>query len=304
MTALAYRDEIARIARRRSDDVPCDAAEIERRFAGLEGASFQDVDVFECFRDVFNLTCQPGATVFRPVRDGCSLDTNLKRITIVGEILTQTGEVVASLRRTLDFRNSIAHHALLIVRPQFRGSGLGALIVAHSMEFYLTTGIRHIVLTAGLTTGAYYWAKLGFQFQDEKEANKVHSWALRLSAKLGLGLELASRRSPREWASLGIDENCLVTLESIAVAFAARRDLIESRAKDMEIAMDLPIHFGKAMLLSSEQWGGVLPVRDGTLALFRNYLLAHKPDARSALVGLASCFAAFSVYGYRRARQP
>jgi hypothetical protein len=200
-------------------------------------------------------------------------------------VATQSGEKVAEIKRELDFAGRLVHHALLVVRPEFRNAGLAAILVLHSLEFYESVALSEIRLKAGLTTGPYYWARLGFGFESAKDAEAVRVWAARVSAKLNLGVDCLSTRTAYQWSRLGLDEGVHVSLGEIAQGFPDEADRIGVRANDMGLGLDHQVHFGKAMLLAGPSWWGRLVVSRSSRALLENYLAGRADRARDALLG-------------------
>jgi GNAT superfamily N-acetyltransferase len=261
---------------------------MDRRFVELTGGSFDDAEIFAAFSDVFDAVCAPPHTQFIPSRDRCRLDPVGRSLRIAGTVTTTKGERVAEVDRKLDFGSRLAHHAMLVVNPEFRNAGLAAVFVLHSIEFYESVGIREIHLQAALTTGPYYWARLGFQFASDPDAELIRTWAARVNAKLGCGLDCRQARTPYQWSQLGNDEGVTLTLGAVAANFADEAERIRVRATDIRIALDEPLHFGKAMLLSGPAWRARLPVSRASKSLLQNYLAGRAERAQIALLERAN----------------
>lgn len=282
---MTYRTGLARLRSRREGRSPCDAAEIQRRFDELAGATFDDGDVFRAFSDVFDAVCAPEQTVFSPRRAECHLNTERRQIRIAGTVATQSGDKVAEIKRDLDFGSGLAHHALLVVRPEFRNLGLAAVLVLHSLAFYERAAIKEIRLTAGLTTGPYYWARLGFAFETPADAELVRAWAARVNGKLNLGVDCLTVQTAYQWSRFGLDEDVYLSLGQIAAVFPDDADRIGVRARDVGLALDQRVHFGKAMLLSGPSWRGRMVVSRVSRTLLENYLAGRVNRAGDVLLG-------------------
>ncbi|RKQ92964.1 hypothetical protein C8N24_2821 [Solirubrobacter pauli] len=272
---MSYRDGLTALRRRRAEGVPLDRREIELRFATLRGGSFDDPDLFVAFADVFNAVCAPAHITFVPQRDRCRIDFDKKQLQFSGELRSAAGDVIGVIERILDFEVGIAWHSRIIVNKRFRDVGIAAILLEHSLRFYQAVELPEVQLTAALTTGPYYWAKLGFQFADAADSAAVQHWFARVNAKLALGLDCVSERPPRDWLLIGADDGCTCTLGMIASAFPSERASIETRAKDNRIGLDEQIPVGKAILLSGPKWRGRLPATRRSISFVQTYVRAR-----------------------------
>lgn len=250
------------------------------------GASFDDRRVLALFRDVFEATCKPDLLAFVPVGDKCSLDCATQTVHIEGKI-TAGRTTIAEIRRTLDFRVGIAHHAQLIVEPDFRGYGIAAIVLRHALDFYARADVRQIALTAALTSGPYYWAKLGFDFLDENAALRVRTWALRVNAKLDLGLDVAALQaaSASDLATLGIDDGPAISMAAIADAFPDDRSNIDLRVREQKFNAADEIPAGQAILLSGPKWEGRLLVNQANMRVLDGYVQGKLADFERVVAG-------------------
>jgi hypothetical protein len=282
---VSYRDGLTKCKTRRAKGAILDRDELDQRFADLSGADFGDAEVFEFFRDVFDSVCAPEHTTFSPDRDECVLDTENKIIRMKGLVVSQSGAEIATIFRTLSFRADVAAHNGLIVRPEFRGVGLAAILTLHSLDFYLQAGLDEIRLTAALTFGLYYWAKLGFDFATPAASTATQNWFARVNNKLDLGLDCREERSALRWALLGREEGVSCSLEQIADAFPDRRARLTRRADDINIALDDQIHAGKAILLGGDNWDARMEVSESAQRNLRIYVDSMAERAKKALQG-------------------
>lgn len=271
------------IERSRRNGSRLDRDEVLARFRMLEGATFDDVGVLAAFSDVFDAVCAPEHITFEPDRSRCRLDAARYEIRFGGLLRSAAGDKIGQIERALDFQLGIARHHQIVINPIFRDVGIAALILMHSMDFYVRVGIDTILLTAALTAGPYYWAKLGFNFHGQ-DAETTRHWIARVSAKLGLGLDCTQQRSAQEWVGVGRDEGRTLALEAIARAFEnEKRELLEARARDCGIAMNEPIPLGKALLLSVSSWEGRLVVDKPARTRVKVYVSAKADGAAKRL---------------------
>jgi hypothetical protein len=280
---VSYRDGLTALRGRRAQGCPLDRAEIDRRFVELRGGSFEDPDMLLAFADVFNAVCAPPHVIFAPRREKCSVDFDRREIRFGGDLKSAAGDRIGTIDRQLDFDVDVAFHNQIIIAPAFRSVALGAIILRHSLGFYEQVALSEVHLTAGLTTGPYLWAKLGFDFADPRDRAQMQNWFARVNAKLDLGLDCRQPRSAREWASLGTDPRVECSLDAIAAAFANERDKIHERAQDNEIELDAPLTAGKAILLSGPKWHGRLPVSRAAQTLLQVYIGARGARAELRL---------------------
>lgn len=275
---MSYRDGLAALRKRRDGGADLDRDELSRRLEELAGATFEDPDVFAAFGDVFDAVCAPPHITFAPNRRSCSLDTHHRAIHFRGDLKSEAGDTLGSIDRSLDLQLGIAKHNQIIVDKRFRNVALAAIILDHALEFYERIGIREVRLTAALTTGSYYWAKLGFDFADDRDSEATRHWFARVNAKLGLGMDCRETRTATEWLAVGREGGTTCSLGRIADGFPAKRDLLESRAKDIEVDMTEELPLGKALLLSVASWQGRLLVTRRARTRINAYIAA-KGDA-------------------------
>jgi N-acetylglutamate synthase-like GNAT family acetyltransferase len=282
---VSYAQNLADVRIREARGGQLDRAEIDRRFSDLRGATFEDVDVFHAFADLFNAVCAPQHITFVPCRQNCALDVDDRQIRIHGILRSAAGDTIGEIQRHLDFRRDLAVHQKLIVNPAFRTVGIGAILLAHSLRFYEAAGISDVHLKAGLSTGPYYWAKLGFEFADAGESAAIQHWFARVNAKLALGLDCRAARSPSEWVLLGDEPKTQCSLGQIASAFPDVANRIETRANDNAIDLTTPIRAGKAVLLAGPDWRGRLTVSRASQTRVLVYVAARAARAEALLCG-------------------
>ena len=280
---MGYRDGIGRLRARKALETPLDAEEMQRRFDELKGGRFDDADLLGAFSDVFDAVCAPPNVRFAPDAPKCSLDCERRTVLVEGDLISAAGDKLARIVRELDFANGVAHHGQLIVAKDFRGVGLAAVLLDHALGFYQRVAITEIVLTAALTMGPYYWAKLGFDFEDARDSRQMQHWFARVNAQLDLGLDCIAERKPRAWSQLGIDEGVDCSLGEISERFPEARDRIATRAADIGLDLDERIHAGKAVLLSGPNWNGRLAVSSRARSLVQTYIAAKGTKLADAL---------------------
>jgi GNAT superfamily N-acetyltransferase len=59
-------------------------------------------------------------------------------------------------------------HKLLELSPDYRGLGFGGKFLQQSEDWYISKGVTHIVLNAGLEDGARHWANAGFDWNRDE----------------------------------------------------------------------------------------------------------------------------------------
>lgn len=83
------------------------------------------------------------------------------------DVTDETQAGLGQLRRTLDFSQGVATHALLQLHERSRGQGLGTHLVQSHEEAWAAAGYRQIKLVAGLQDGRTFWALQGYDFDPE-----------------------------------------------------------------------------------------------------------------------------------------
>ena len=66
-----------------------------------------------------------------------------------------------------DKENLFVKNDQLIIKPEYRGQGIGSEFSKFSEDLYRANGIKEIWLDAGFEDGAYTWAKAGYEFRTQ-----------------------------------------------------------------------------------------------------------------------------------------
>lgn len=241
------------------------------------------------FREVLDGFTPTNFDLF-PLPDECGVDPDGHRIRIKGALVdTGNAQVVGVLARQLILDAARANHEHLELQRPYRGLGLTPLLLEKSFELYERCEIVRIHVHAGLQTGRWYWARLGFDFESPADLAVVATWGT--VALWSLGKEPLEADSPaRRWALLGTASDPPETVspmelnDAISQFVAAHMadpeqqgryaDLanlytehfdedwlgpsrFERCAEQNGLAFDEPIPLGKAIMLTGPDWRGV-----------------------------------------------
>jgi GNAT superfamily N-acetyltransferase len=169
-------------------------------------------------------------------------------------------DYVAFFMRRLALREGWAIHQRLVVDPAFRGRAIGARFVQRSLALYDELGLQEIRIRAGLKTGRWLWAQMGFEFALPAEAEQACEWAEEACGALGVEVDgLDGLEEAAQLARLECEQD--VSFEALAEALPERRGELEGVAAHNAVAMEEPIQLGKLVMLSGEEWHGYLRLK-------------------------------------------
>ena len=180
---------------------------------------------------------------------------------VVGALHTSDGSYVGTFQRRLQLDPSWAVHELLVLDPLYRGRGIAAELLRSSFSLYDDLELEQVHLVAGLETGRWYWAHMGFEFLRTEERELAHAWANEVCEALqvkpeGLGTESSAGQLAR------LRGECDITLEDLATAMPPQRTRIEiDVASKNDLSMDRPLVLGKAIMLTGPQWRAYLQLQ-------------------------------------------
>ncbi|MEU1822396.1 hypothetical protein ABZ502_08090 [Streptomyces abikoensis] len=92
---------------------------------------------------------------------------------IVDEAGNTVGRMERDFIRKEDGTLAVKHLMMKIDDPAFRGKGAGSAISRELENWYRQSGVSEIQLTAAKENGAYTWARRGYDWTNEKSANKI-----------------------------------------------------------------------------------------------------------------------------------
>lgn len=124
-----------------------------------------------------------------------------------------------------------AHHALLEIDPDVRGSGFAEEFNANLYDWYRRSGIKQVRLYANIDVGGYAWARAGYDFANQQSADKILD---RLRTLVG---ELTSRQSVYVVSRIF---GAPLTPEEVTAQVRAARALI--RRAEAHRRFDDPLH--------------------------------------------------------------
>lgn len=204
------------------------------------------------------------------------------RISIIGFIYIEVDRVihpVAEFKRELHLDQGFAEHLWLKVEPRFRGKGVSSALLLRSFGFYRELGLSTVELDAGMETGRWHWARVGFEFMLPKEREAVRRWAATVVSALGIvepRIETISEAT--QFARLKGDRD--VTLAELGQTLPNIQQRAEVVARENYLALDEPISLGRAVMLTGPSWMGRLDLNGPSFATFKAYADAKAEIAR------------------------
>lgn len=221
-----------------------------------------------------------------PSRCEASLEDGGK-LELVGFIHVRSGiqdHLVAQFQREIRFDQECAEHKWLKVEPGFRGYGISSALLLRSFDFYKALGLAGVELDAGMETGRWHWARVGFEFMWPQDFLKVRAWALELADRLEVhrpGIEQFT--SATQFARM--EGSRKVTLGELAEAMPSMRGRIEAVAAQNYLELDTRIQLGRAVMLTGPGWEGRLELHGPSYAQFKSYADAKAEEAKRLLEG-------------------
>lgn len=237
------------------------------------------LDDFPEVRDAFSI---PNASLeLIPGKCEASLEDG-GSIELVGFLhvdAARKNHLVAQFHREIRLYQDCAEHKWLRVEPAFRGYGISSALLLRSFSFYKALGLSAVELDAGMETGRWHWARVGFEFMWPKDREKVKAWALEVTDRLGI-----HRPGIKEFASATqfarMEGARRVSLAEIADAFPELRGRLPAIAAQNCLTMDERIALGRAVMLTGPGWEGRLDLHGPSYAQFKSYADAKAEEAR------------------------
>lgn len=172
------------------------------------------------------------------------------------------GEYVALFMRRLQFDQDWAIHEHLAIDSKYRAYAIGPRFVHRSLELYDALELESVKLRAGLETGRWYWAHMGFDFAVATEVEKVRDWAEQMTAALGIEIEgLEHLQSAPQFARLQGAEAEEVCFNDLIAAIPERRASFLETALGNGIPLERKLPLGKLLMLTGPRWDGQLSLR-------------------------------------------
>jgi GNAT superfamily N-acetyltransferase len=172
-------------------------------------------------------------------------------------LLRHGRDYVAFFMRRLQLERGWAIHQRLVVDPAFRGQAIGARFVQRSLALYDDLGLEEIRIRAGLATGRWLWAQMGFEFALAAEAEQASEWAEEVCGALGVEVVgLDELEGAAQLARLECDQE--VSFAALADVMPERREELEGVAARNGMASEKSIPLGQLVMLSGGEWNGYL----------------------------------------------
>lgn len=181
--------------------------------------------------------------------------------------------------RRLQLDRNLAMHEHLIISPRFRGQGIGARFVHRSLELYDALGLEQVGLKAGLATGRWYWAQMGFDFVVPEEVEPIRVWAKKVCDATGVEADgLDELSSAPQFARL--EGTRAISFGEMAAALPDHAEHLGKVAEANGFAPDDLLGLGKATMLSGPGWSARLDLKGAQRRSFEEALLERSARAQ------------------------
>lgn len=91
-----------------------------------------------------------------------------------GVVLNRDGRQIGAFSRDLHFGSSdnptFVYHSIFQIAGDARATGYGSKLIDRMFESYKEAGFKKVKVSAGLSSGGYQWAKMGFELTDSPDA--------------------------------------------------------------------------------------------------------------------------------------
>jgi GNAT superfamily N-acetyltransferase len=204
-------------------------------------------------------------------------------IVVTGFLVTEgTGDFAGSFKRRLQFAPGWAVHEQLVIAPEYRGRGIAPRFLLNSFDLYDQLELDEVHAVAGLETGRWYWAYMGFDFLRPAERALVQGWANEVCTALGLGVPTLGRHSSAGQIAR-LEGGPEISLEALARAMPNQRERLEVIAAKNGMSMQRPISLGRAIMLTGPQWRGFLQLKGPQRLAFEEAAAERAERAAQAL---------------------
>lgn len=202
-----------------------------------------------------------------PERSEASLEDGGSLVLIGGLNVPGSLQLVAKFKRRLQLGQKLAYHEMLEVEPEFRGRGICLQLLRRTFVFYDALGLEEVQVEASLSTGRWYWARVGFEFELPKDREEVKKWAIEVCEALGISsLNVDTYSSAAQFARMG--GNRRVSLGQIAAAIPAKAELVKTIAEQNGLEIEERIELGRAVMLTGPEWTGRLQLQGPSRVAF------------------------------------
>lgn len=273
MAARTEAQILRDIAARRASGIADLGAELRQRIDDLGSLDLDTVDRQQAFAEVFDAFKPPNFDLY-PRPDDCEISVSGHLIRISGVIVdTANQQLVGEIVRTIALDTRLAEHNLLRLQQPYRDNALTPVLIWQSFNFYDQIGLLFVLVHAGLQTGRWYWARLGFESAGPTFRSRIQRWGRAVNAALGSPVDVSSFAEARQWALAGATPPIVdTTFEEIARAMPRARwahfagqsfgSYLGIVADANRLRFDEPIPLGRAIMLSGPDWRGFFPLQD------------------------------------------
>jgi len=226
----------------------------------------------DAFAEVWDAFTIPGTAIVK-LEKTCEASVNPGLSLRIAGLLVAGQNVIGFLQRRFVFDRDLVIHEMLVIYELFRGRGINLAILTQSFDLYDELGLQEVYLQAGLATGRWHWARVGFEFARPADLKAVRDWATQVTAKTGVkGLRVDRYSTAAQFARMGGRRK--LSLETIAQAFPKRRKRIEEAANGNGLQMADRIPLGRAVMITGPEWIGRLDLNGPGRTVFRVHAAA------------------------------
>ena len=220
------------------------------------------------FREVFAAFEPPGFT-FEPLQGRCKAVKAGGGSILIGGILRMGDSGVAFVQRRFLLQSRAVIHEYLYVHPEARGKGINVVLLTSLFQLYDEMDMREVLLQAGLASGRWHWARVGFDFLGDADLEKVRNWFVETLDKLGIDLRADRYTSAAQFARMG--GNRTLSLQQILDVYPERKTHILEIADGNGLRLDERIPLARALLLCGPEWFGRMDLQGPGRIVFDQY---------------------------------
>lgn len=155
---------ISQINMRRARGVPFNAEELRLRIAALGDIELDDGPRHGAFEEIYERFTPPGYSLM-PLPDACRIRQSDNRVELSGVLVDDKRhrQVVGRIKRDIHLDKGFVSHDLLTIQRAYRGSQMSLVLLDQTFPLYRDLGLNTVIVHAALTTGRFFWARIGFE---------------------------------------------------------------------------------------------------------------------------------------------
>lgn len=188
-------------------------------------------------------------------------------VSIMGRVKNENGSVVGRFTRTV-YRDGHVYNSYFSMNDDMQGTGFGSQLYRNAEVVLKKAGFDRVEISANIDVGGYAWAKMGFDFKEDYQANSFKNDLISFVTR-NMESRFAGQTAEQYDKHKAIITNAINTQLSsrpraweIAAfnipGWTKTKNIYNSSTKIWE---DVPMHLGKAFMLG-KGWSAVKYLKD------------------------------------------